>query len=362
MALRWYQLGDDGSLTGARWVRKTVGMPNDPMSGPPNRPRSTPIPDPDGRAPLPAPPTAAQFLDQYANVPWTPQPGPNVNVGLAGSTFSSGESTHTSSSGRIVAGLILLVSLGVVGLAMYVTTRPAKSAQTQISDLEPISTFTPPSFTIPEVITPLAAATSMPIMPLAAATSMPVLVIPTTPTIEGLATTLPTPPPVTDPAQPPTLSRSGPASLFEGDAARMVADQLELALAGDPTRLTTVYVFADYAIATAQDPENPGRLIGAYWRDGRVSDANITSTHSGGDLGSQLFTEGEVNWDAIAVLVAEAPGLLTLADGQVSYVAVQRIGIGNPPPIVIDVYVEGSSRSGYVEASASGVVLSVNNS
>jgi hypothetical protein len=180
------------------------------------------------------------------------------------------------------------------------------------------------------------------------------------PTTVGLETTLPTPPPTTPPPPPPTAFPGGVGSLYEGNAARAIVDQFEFVLAGDPSQLTQVYIAPDYAIATAQDPAQPGKLVGAFWRDGALGDASITTTGGDGDLSYQIFSENDVNWDSLAVLVPQAAGLLGIADGQVTSVVVQRVGIGNPPPVVIDVYVEGAAAKGFVEASAAGDVLTVN--
>lgn len=273
-------------------------MSTDATSGPPNRPRSTPIPDPDGnQGPLLPPPTAAQFLSGQSGLPWTPQPGPDVNRVFQGGSAgyvppASGPRPGGSSVARVVAVMILLVAVGGVGAAVYLGTRSGDSV--------------------------------------------------TQPTIS-------------------TVLPDGATPLYADGAARAVADQLELAIAGDPTGFTVIYLFPDYAVATADDPERPGHLIGAYWRDGAIGDADITSSDGGGDLSALRFTEGEVDWEAIVALVPQAAGLLDLADGQVTYVSVQRSGAGNPPPIVIDVFVDGPSGGGHVEASASGDILSVNN-
>lgn len=331
-------------------------MSFDPMTGPPNRPRSTPIPDPDGRGPSLPPPTAAQFLNEQSSLPWTAQPGPDVNTSFQMSSVGYAAPSAGSSLGRVIALLVVLVSIGGVGFAIYAGTRAGEAAITRIPDLPPI-----PTFVVPAVAT-IAAPTvappdAVPPATFAASSTVPALAVPT---MDELVTTLPTPPPTTG-LQPPTAFPGAAATLYDAGAARPIADLLELALAGDPTQLTQVYVFADYAIATAQDPQNPGQLIGAYWRDGEIGDANITSSGGGGDISYQLFTEGEVNWESLAALVPQAAALLNIPDGQVTYVAVQRVGVGNPPPIVIDVYVEGASGKGYVEASAAGDVLSVNN-
>ena len=141
-------------------------------------------------------------------------------------------------------------------------------------------------------------------------------------------------------------------------AARVVADALDIGMAGEPTQFTQILLFADNALATAQDPANPSQIIAAQWVGGRVNQAQVTSTGGSDDLASELFTGGDVNWEAITGLVAYAPAYLNLPDGQVTNVSIDRVGIGNPPPVKIILTVEGPSGSGYVEASASGEILS----
>jgi len=327
-------------------------MSFEPMNPPPQRPRSTPIPDGSGST-LP-PPTPAQFLnDQQPQLPWTPQPGYDVNSQMgfsAGSPFTTSSGSSLRWIGTTIAIVILVTTAGI-GWFIY---RQVKDATDDVErlDEQPLSTFqvTIPSFTLPSFTIP-----TIPTIPQIAppATAVPA-------STEVQEATLPTPPPTVLPTAPPppTFLPNGATTTYGDGAARFVADQLDLGMAGEPTQFTEIVLYPDSAVATAQDPANPSQIIAAQWIDGQVVQAQVTSTGGPSDLAAELFTGGDVNWEAIAGLVAYAPGVLNLPDGQVTSVSVDRVGIGNPPPVIIDVYVEGPSGKGFLEASASGDILS----
>ena len=342
-------------------------MSFDPMNPPPPRPRSTPIPDGSGSA-LP-PPTPSQFLnDQPQQLPWTPQPGYDVNARMgfsAGSGLASGRSSF-----RPVVFMIVIIMLAIsagVGWYIYKQASDAVDDAVERSSEQPLSTlqvsipsFTVPTFTVPTIpqIVPPVTAVPATIGPNTA--DPPTVPVATLSTVAQETTTLPTPPPTVLPTPPPTPTflPNGATTVFGDGAPRFVADQLDLGLAGEPTQFTEIALFPDYALATAQDPANPSQIIAAQWIDGQVNPAEVTSTGSPGDLSVELFTGGDVNWEAITSLVAYAPAVLNLPDGHVSVIYVDRVGRGNPPPVVIDVYVEGSGGKGHVVASASGEILS----
>jgi len=342
-------------------------MSFDPMNPPPPRSRSTPIPDGSGSA-LP-PPTPAQFLnDQQPQLPWTPQPGYDVNAQMgfsAGSGFATGRSSF-----RPLILVMVLVILGISGVSAWFIYKKATDTIDDVvkrSNDGPLTTVTTPSFTfptspistIPEIAPPatVVANSSDP------NTVVTITVVPSSVPLATVAqdtTTLPTPPPTVLPTPPPTPTflPNGVTTVYGDGAPRFVADQLDLGMVGEPTQFTEIVLFPDYALATAQDPANPSQIIAAQWIDGRVDPAEVTTTGGSGDLSAELFTGGDVNWEAITGLVALAPAVLNLPDGQVTSISVDRVGTGNPPPVIIDVYVEGPSGKGYVEASASGEILS----
>ncbi|MCU1368337.1 MAG: hypothetical protein JWL72_215 [Ilumatobacteraceae bacterium] len=325
---------------------------NDPQGGP-GRPRSTPIPDADGGGFSMPPPTAAQYLGEQSSLPWTPQPGPNVNAPFNAGFAGIDAGTSSRSGLKILVLVIALVSVVGAGAIAFVASRAADDFAQQLPNFPQAPTTSPRTT---ENVHPNATSVLPPVV-LTPTTFGPAVVLQPSAT-DGLATTLPTPPPTTLPAPPPTDFPDGAATLYDGSAPRAVVEQMSFVLVGAP--LTQVVITSDFAVATAQDPSNPGQLIGAQWRDRSVSNADITSSGGPQDLSFQLFTEADVNWEAIGGLVQQAPGLLGLADGQVTQVQVQRIGTGNPPPVVIDVYVDGPSGKGFVEASAAGDVLSAN--
>ncbi len=154
-------------------------------------------------------------------------------------------------------------------------------------------------------------------------------------------------------APPATALPGGAASFFEGTAAHSVADQFEAALPGDPTGFVQVLIYPDYVVAEAQDPANPAAATGGLWRDGQISPADVTT--DGGDLTSQVFHEGDLNWDVIAGLAAQAPGLLNVPGNAVTHIIVYKSPFVDGNPLTINVYVDGA---GYVTADGSGVVLS----
>ena len=283
-------------------------------------------------------------------MPWTPQPGPNVNAPFNAGLAGIDAGTSGRSGLKITVLLIALVSVIGAGAIAFVASRSADDFAQRFSTSTQVPVTTPRTT---ENVHPNATLVLPPPTVAPVTTFGPVVVLQPTPGSNGLATTLP-PAPTT----PATDFPDGAATLFDGGAPRAVVEQMSFVLAGAP--LTQVVITPDFAVATAQDPSNPGQQIAAQWRDRTVSNADITSSGGSQDLSFSLFTEADVNWEAIAGLVQQAPGLLGLADGKVTQVQVQRIGTGNPPPVVIDVYVEGPSGKGYVEASASGDVQSAN--
>jgi len=340
-------------------------MSFDPNSPPPQRPRSTPIPDGSGSA-LP-PPTPAQFLnDQEPALPWTPQPGYDVNARM-GFSAGSGFATGRSSFRPVVLVIVLVILATSAGAAWFVykaASDAVDDANNAASDLTfsipsfSTPTFTIPSFTVPTFTVPTFTVPTIPeVGPLV--TVVPLSTVPYE-TIAQETTTLPTPPPTVLPTPPPTTTflPNGGTSVYGDQAPRFVADQLDLGIAGEPTQFTGIILLPESAFATTPDPANPGQIVAFQWIDGQVVPAEVTTNGDPGDLSAELFTGGDVDWEAITTLVAYAPAVLNMPDGKVTSVSVDRVGIGNPPPVIIDIYVEGSGGQGVVEASASGEILS----
>ena len=156
--------------------------------------------------------------------------------------------------------------------------------------------------------------------------------------------TLPTIPVLT----PGGLS-NGATSIFDQAATAAVVADLETSLPGDPTAFTTIVLYPDYAIASAQDPNDPGTATGAIWRAGQVlGGVGIPAIGDG-----QPFSTADVDWGAVAGVVAQAPQLLGDPTAEVTHVIVQRWVFDADRPVRVLVY----AGFGYVEAAADGTVV-----
>lgn len=140
--------------------------------------------------------------------------------------------------------------------------------------------------------------------------------------------------------------------LYEGEAAAAVAAALDAGIPGEPTQFTEISIYTDYAISTAQDPAVPGRFDQYIWRTGTVNPP--TAMPDNPDAANVTFTIGEVNWNAITALAADAPRLAGVEGGEVSYIIVSRTAFIEVGPIVVRIYVNGPRGSAVVEATAAG--------
>ncbi len=125
-----------------------------------------------------------------------------------------------------------------------------------------------------------------------------------------------------------------------------------------PILVTSFDLYDHYAIFEAQDPTKPENLDTYTFREGKLEEpepVHVTNSTLE-DLPNRLFSLAEVNWDAIASLAETAVTELQIEDGVVNHLGVDR-GFGSPD-IRMSLSVSGPRRSGSVEASADGTVLS----
>ncbi len=147
-------------------------------------------------------------------------------------------------------------------------------------------------------------------------------------------------------------------SLFDPTAAGALATTFEDGLAGDPTQFTEIVVYPDYAFATIQDPDQPSHIDRFGWRSGKIDGGTPQPSFSGLEPPT-VFSEADVNWDAIADLAAQAPALAGVEEGKVSHVIINRSVFRDGDPLTINVYVSGPRGSAYIEADAQGTVVAV---
>lgn len=111
-------------------------------------------------------------------------------------------------------------------------------------------------------------------------------------------------------------------------------------------------LYPTYAIASAQDPADPTSTVGALWRGGATTPMPGFPVQ---DIDTHRFTRADVNWAAVAGLVAQAPGMMNAPTGTVSHVIVLRWDVDQALPIRVLVYVD--EAGGYIEADANGAVV-----
>ena len=125
-----------------------------------------------------------------------------------------------------------------------------------------------------------------------------------------------------------------------------------------PILVTSFDLYDHYAIFEAQDPAQPENLDTYTFREGELGapvPVHVTNSTLE-DLPNRLFSLAEVNWDAVATLAETAVTQLQIEDGVVNHLGVDR-GFGSPE-IRLSLSVSGPRRSGSVEATADGAVLS----
>ena len=78
-----------------------------------------------------------------------------------------------------------------------------------------------------------------------------------------------------------------------------------------------------------------------------------------GDLEANLFSDSEVNWNAIPGLVGAALAQIPIEGANVSHVHISR-NLPFTADIQIRVFVDGTRTSGYLDADSQGNILTVN--
>jgi hypothetical protein len=165
-----------------------------------------------------------------------------------------------------------------------------------------------------------------------------------------------------DPTLPPTVpapvTTAPPVvDLFSGSQAAGVVDQVAVARGADPLQILRAVVYPTYAIIQVQDPAIPEHVDEYLWRGDLGEPAPV---RLGGldDLEQALYPVDGADWTALPDLVASAPQLTGISDGEVTHVIVAR-----PLPFSTDVrmrvFVYGPRSSGFVDADAAGNVIDV---
>ena len=247
----------------------------------------------------------------------------------------------------VIAAIVAVAGLGF-GLYVY------RDSQKKVDEI----LTTVPTFTFPEVVVPTFTVPKIGVAPI----SVPNLTVPDI-TIPDISIPSVAIPPVTAPGAPvPEATATAPApppagldpsaSLYDPAALPQLVDLFEQLIPGEPTQFTQIVLYPTYAIASAQDPADPASTVGVLWRAGATTPMPGFPVQ---DIETHRFTAADVNWPAVAGLVAQAPQLMNVPTGTVSHVIVLRSDFDPTLPIRVLVYVD--EAGGYVEADANGAVV-----
>ncbi len=152
-----------------------------------------------------------------------------------------------------------------------------------------------------------------------------------------------------------------------GRAARaMVA--IERAVGASPAQTREVDVYPEYLDLEAQDPNNAEHIDDYEWRDGEVGPAEaVQLTGPQEDVDASLFPTSAVPWTRLASIVRDAERAalhnspLRIEEPRAHYVIAERsTSSADDGRVLLRIYINGPRRSGYVEATATGEIRTVN--
>ena len=319
-----------------------------PFGAPGMQPPMQP-PMPPGMQPPPQPGFQPGFQPTFP-----PQPPPMTfgqqPAAAWGPGFGTGGTPPKGSGGR--TGLIIAVVVATVGLSVagWLITRDTENKAVRTLDtlnvtiptFEPVVTTVP---TIAQVTIPTIPALTVPTT-VVDHTVVPATVAPDT-TVPKPATTLPAPPPA--------------VNLFDGTQANDVIAAVAAARAASPLRILEADFYPTYALAQVQDPNTPANVDEFDWRNGNVAPPAPVQLTGDGDLESNLFSDNEVNWNSLPGLVGAALAQIPIEGAQVTHIHIAR-NLPFTADVQIRVFVDGTRKSGYLDADAQGNIIAVNQS
>lgn len=155
--------------------------------------------------------------------------------------------------------------------------------------------------------------------------------------------------------------------LHQPGAARKALDAITRAVGADPARVGEVDIYGEYMIVEAQDPTNAEHIDSYTWRDDNVdAPTPVMLTGPQEAVEASLFSTAAVRWEDIPKFVraaehaSETATPIRIEDAQATYLFVER---STSPDldgrVLIRISVGGPRRSGSVEMTASGEILSV---
>jgi hypothetical protein len=170
------------------------------------------------------------------------------------------------------------------------------------------------------------------------------------------------PPETVPPETVPPSTAPEPVNYLNGVAAAEVLAEVARVVAGednvDAFRLVEVVLYPEYIIMQVQDPAVPEYVDRVVWRNGGVASREPVMLPPNTDVAAKVFRIDDVQWAAVDGLVAVAPELTEVVEGEVSHVYVQR-WLPFSTDVRTRVFVSGPRSSGFLDAAADGTILSV---
>ena len=355
------------------------GPSNFPPQNQQPQPFGSPMP-PQGMPPQGMPPQTGGYGPPPGMPPQAGGYGPPPGVGPAAqwgtAPLGSWTPGQTPGGGKRRGGLIIVTLVAVVGLSAAAflilhkgendANNAIKTANSQIADvLATVPTFTDvsiPLINVPAGVTVPAAVTVPTAVTVPAAVTVPTPVtVPAAVTVPAnqTGTTIAVPVstlPVTTLAVPPTTPAD--ANFFAGTGITDGVAKIATARSASPLRILEANLYTTYLIADVQDPGTPANVDEFILRNGTVGPSAPVDITGGGDLESNLFSDSDVNWNAIPGLVGAALTQIPIEGAKVTHVHVAR-NLPFSPDIQIRVFVDGTRGSGYLDADAQGNITKV---
>ena len=155
--------------------------------------------------------------------------------------------------------------------------------------------------------------------------------------------------------------------LHQPGAARKALDAITKAVGADPARVGEVDIYGEYMIVEAQDPTNAEHIDSYTWRDDNVDPATpVMLSGPQEEVDASLYSTSAVRWQDIPEFVraaeraSETATPIRIEDARASYLYVERSTSSDlDGRVVIRISISGPRRSGSVEMTASGDILSV---
>ena len=152
-----------------------------------------------------------------------------------------------------------------------------------------------------------------------------------------------------------TPSGSGDrVNLYEGTAAQEGAAKFKEKIGG-PVRAVHLAIFETYMILQAQDPKKPENVDQYEYRGGVVSDGVPVELSGRGKLEENLFNLDDVNLTALPEVARTGLERLNIEGAKITGMSLRR-NLPFSKEIIWQINVQGTRKSGFIEADAKGKI------